>query len=293
MVNSTSALGIPIVPRNRDRAPLASQETSIQPTYDELALENAHLRGELKKAQAEAGPIRLDPAAGKLVIKGLSTPDYSVDRLKVKTEGLGDQLALDAFLADGRPALPPLEKYKDMAVEVEDLKARIPEATINRTATSAGAEALAKNGIQDLDIRVGEGGRLTVSGKVDKLIDIPFELTGKLSVGDGGSLRFELEKSHIFGVVPVPKLVLGLAASMTGSKLEKVGVRQQDNAFEFDLDGLLPPNIQMGLTNIDSRKGELIIEGGSKPTREAPRPASNPTVITEMGPWGIYHRREE
>lgn len=293
MVNSTSALGIPHIPRNRERAPLAQEETSVQPTYDELALENAHLRSQLKKAEADAGPIRLDPGAGKLVIKDLTTPDYSVDRLKVKTEGLGDQLELDAFMADGKPALPPLEKYKDMAIEVEDLKARIPEATINRTATSAGAEALAKNGIQDLDIRIGEGGRLTVSGKVDKLIDIPFELTGKLSVGDGGALRFELEKSHIFGVVPVPKLVMGLAASMTGSKLEKVGVRQQDNTFEFDVNSLLPPNIRMGLTNIDSRQGELILEGGSKPTKEVPQPASNPTVITEMGPWGVYHRRGE
>ena len=54
-----------------------------------------------------------------------------------------------------------------------------------------------------------------------------------------------------------------ITASMTGSKLEKVGVRQQDNTFEFDVNSLLPPNIRMGLTNIDSRQGELILEGGS------------------------------
>lgn len=292
MIHSASqGFRVPDVPLKTSEHPvLEDTGPAEEPSYDELKLENRRLKAELEEAKAQRSPIRLDPDTDRLVVEDLTTPEYHVDRLEVSSPELGslmDQsLSLDSFLAGGKLALPSLEQLKDAPLQVEMFKLRVPESTLNQTATRVSGEALQENGLKDVKIGVGDGGTLTFSGQVDRFIDIPFEVSGRLGVTDDGKVRFDLQDSHVFGILPLPKLMVRLAASMTGGSMEKIGLTQEGNSFFFDVQGLLPDNLKMQLQRISSQDGQLVLEGGAPPAQAPPEPEHNPTVLVEMGPWG-------
>ncbi len=261
------------------------------PTYEELLAENRKLRGkvdQLQQERSEVGPIQIDPSRDRLTVTNFKTPDFEVEKLQVGVSDLnrllGDTLSLDKLLESrgGELPLPPFDELQDTPITVGELKLRIPGKTLKASALKLGEDTLEKNGLRDLSIEARPGDRLKLSGKVDRLIGIPFEVNGKLSVDSENRVQFKLEKSRVFGVVPVPRIVVSIAAALGGKDMADLGVEQRGDTFTFDPGTFLPKNVRLKLTRVGTDRGALVVEGKAPdPPAEPPR---NPTTLVDFGP---------
>jgi hypothetical protein len=259
-------------------------DEQAQPTYAQLLERNRQLEAELTRARAENGPIRLDPANNKLTVVGLKTPDYEIERLEVKMSDLGgylgDALSIESLLeSQGKVPLPPLDQLAKAPMTIDALKLKIPSETLRKSSSVLGKEQLARNGVKELSLTPEKGNLLRIQGVLDKLIDVPFELTGSLSVSEGNEIHFKPGKTTAFGFVPIPKLLVRIAASLAGKDMAEIGVQQRGDTFAFDADDFLPPNVKIRLTRLGTESGALLLEGQAP--REKP-PESNPTTLAVL-----------
>ena len=143
------------------------------------------------------------------------------------------------------------------------------------------AEAMQRNGIKELSIRPEAGNKLHLRGTIDKLIDIPFDLTGELSVSEGNEIHFKAGQTKVFGFLPVPNLVMRIAASLAGRDMEEMGVQQKGDTFVFDADDFLPKNVRLQLTRVGTESGALVLEGRA-PVEKTVQPSHNPTTLVSL-----------
>ena len=70
-------------------------------------------------------------------------------------------------------------------------------------------------------------------------------------------------------------MLMDMASSMAGKKLEALPVTQDGQTFVVDPKALKPENVEVDLTRITTSGGKLVVEGGSPKT-------------LDIGPWGPY-----
>jgi hypothetical protein len=272
---------------NGPRDTVTSGPGAGQPTYQQLLERNRQLEAELSKAKAEVGPIRLDPANDKLTIVGLKTHDFEISHLEVKVSALGDYLgdalSIETLLENqGQLPLPPVDQLARSPMTVDALKLKIPAKTLQKSSELMGKDAMRRNGIKELSIRPEAGNRLHMRGTIDKLVDIPFDISGELAVSRGNEIHFKAGKTKVFGFLPVPNLVMRIAASLAGRDMEQMGVQQRGDTFVFDADDFLPQNVRLELTRIGTEDDGLVLEGRA-PKDLSTSPASrNPTTLAAL-----------
>ena len=269
------------VPKDSLTAGLVDHE----PTYQQLLERNRQLEAELSKAKSD-GPIRLDPANDKLTIAGLKMPDYEIEHMEVKVSALGgylgNALSIESLLENqGKLPLPPVDQLAQSPMTIDALKLKVPAKTLQKASSLMGREAMQRNGIKELSIRPEAGNKLHLRGTIDKLIDIPFDLTGELSVSEGNEIHFKAGQTKVFGFLPVPNLVMRIAASLAGRDMEEMGVQQKGDTFVFDADDFLPKNVRLQLTRVGTESGALVLEGRA-PTEKTVPASHNPTTLLSL-----------
>lgn len=243
-------------------------------SYNELQAENKRLKAELADAKQATGGVKLSTQDNRLEVNNLETPDISVDRLTVESTAVDKvgELLSSASLVKSKGKLPT-ETLKDVAkepVRVEAMKVRVPDDTVNRIVKGNPTKNL-----KGFEVEFGDDGAFQVRGKVNKIADVPFELAGFIDTTDDGQVRLKIGNSKIFGMVPVPKLIQNMATAMAGKKLEKLGITPTEDGLVMDPAALIPKNVDFKVSEVTTRDGELVVEGGPR----------TPKVLT-MGPWG-------
>ena len=258
-----------------------------KPSYAELQREVADLRAEVADLRQDNSPIRLDPQNDRMSIKDLKTPDFHVHDLSVKMDSMSDlfdehtslEALLKAGMGDGSEPID-FDKIKNEPMEIEKMKISMPGSTLVRSSQQVSGDALKENDIRGLTIEPRRGDVLKIKGKVDKLIDIPFDIEGKLSVHEGNKIEFALGKSKVFGVIPIFGLVKKIVANIAGKNMEEMGVEQRGTSFLMDADDFLPENIKVGLTRVGPEDGRLVLEGKAPEEKGAPSPERAPATLT-------------
>jgi hypothetical protein len=117
-------------------------------------------------------------------------------------------------------------------------------------------------GMSGLQLQVGEGGKLKLTGMAKKVINIPFEVQGRVSAAGGTKVRFDLDKTRLGGWLPVPKLMTNLFASLAAGEMARLSVTQQDGAYIVDMKGYLPPNVGLNIDELRTTPGEIQLRTG-------------------------------
>ena len=255
-----------------------------EPSYQQLLERNRQLEAELARVKSEEAPIHLDPESGMLTINGLKTTDFEVEHMRVKVSALsgylGKALSIETLLENqGQLPLPPTDQLAREPMTVDALKLRIPGSTLQKSSQLLGKEAMERNGLKDLSIKPEGQSKLRLSGTIDKLIDIPFDLSGELSVAEGNEIHFKVGKTRAFGILPVPNLVVRIAASLAGRDIEEMGVKQKGDTFIFDADDFLPKNVALQLTRLGTEGGAVVLEGKAPEEKPSTPVPHNPTTL--------------
>ncbi|MCA9778640.1 MAG: hypothetical protein KC800_18055 [Candidatus Eremiobacteraeota bacterium] len=267
--------------------PRADNVAEQSPSYAELQREVAELKAEVAELRHDQSPIQLDPQNDKLTIKDLKTPDFHVHNLTVKMDAMSDifdeNTSLEALLKLGKgDGAEPIDfgKIQNEPMEVERMKISLPGSTLVRSSEQVSGDSLRENDIKGLTIEPRRGDVLRIKGKVDKLIDIPFDIEGKLSVHEGNKIEFALGKSKVFGVIPIFGLFKKIVACVAGKNMEEMGVERRGTSFLMDADDFLPDNIKVGLTRVGTEDGRLVLEGKAPEEKAPPRPERAPSTLT-------------
>ncbi|MGE0494530.1 MAG: hypothetical protein AB7S38_35300 [Vulcanimicrobiota bacterium] len=271
------------VPQRRAHGSAPNGEPPPLDPQDLLA-ENQRLKAELAQLKSHRSPVSFDPDHNRISVQGLKTRDFEICAFEARTEAvdtlLEQTLSLDALLArPGELVLPKLDGLKDTPFEVDSFKLKLPGRTLARSAQAIGRDAMRRQGIKELEVQPMGGDRIRLAGSVRRFLDVPFEVSGKLGL-EGNKVRFSLEKAHIFGGLPVPRLVVELFSALTGKDLQEMHVQQRGQDFLIDTGVFIPKNFKMALTRIGTEAGQLVLEGGKPAPPPEPKANHNPTTLT-------------
>lgn len=269
--------------------PAKAVSSEQKPSYVELQREVAELRAEVADLRGDQSPIRLDPQNDRMSIKDLKTPDFHVHDLALKMDSMSElfdeytslEALLKAGMGDGSQPID-FGNISNEPMEIEKMKISLPGSTLARSSEQVSGDAMKENDIKGLTIEPRQGDVLKIKGKVDKLIDIPFDIEGKLSVHEGNKIEFALGKTRVFGVIPIFGLVKNIVANIAGKNMEEMGVEQRGTSFLMDADDFLPENIKVGLTRVGTENGRLVLEGKAPDKTTAPLPERAPTTLTML-----------
>lgn len=221
-----------------------------QPSYEQLLAENRRLKQQLNG-------IHIDPNTDQVTLRGLQSQDLRIDELQVNVPGLGKvvpELLKVSTLSNpsGRVQMPDLSQFARFPMQVQSLDLSLNQKALNQVLSQQKVE-----GMSDLQLQVGEGGRLKLTGMARKVVNVPFEVQGRISAAGGTKIRFDLDKTKIGGWLPVPKLMTNFFASLAAHEMARMNVTQQDGAYIVDLKGFLPSNVGLTLDEVRTRNGEI------------------------------------
>ncbi len=258
---------VPTVPRNRQ-----------QKSYAQLQDENRELRAQLERFKEEQGEVRFSSENQRLLVDGLETPDFTVERLTAHTPAMKQAMAL--FSADslakneGKPDFSVLKDLGEEPVRVEELRVKVPQSTIDRVVK----ENAKHPDLKELQVKLGDQGRFEVEGVANKFwLDVPFHVDGTMEATADGQVRVRLKSGKVFGMVPVPKILMGLATAAAEKKVDKIKITKEGDDLLIDPRSVKPKNIEFNLGRVTTEHGSLVIEGGT--------PVAAPKTLT-VGPWG-------
>jgi hypothetical protein len=185
------------------------------------------------------------------------------------------------FIAAGKDSAPYLDDKNSYSVAVETGEVAVDLASLN--ALMARTMGGGHSNVKDLRVSIDEEGRLRQKGKIDKAIDIPFNVKSTVSVTPDGRIRVHSESVKGFGVPikPVMKLL-----SLEMDDLLKVdagrGVTVAGNDLLLDVAKLLPsPGMRGRLTAVRIEGIALVQTFGSG----APRPLSPKAIAKNYIYW--------
>ncbi len=250
----------------------------------DLRAENERLKTEVNRLRSQAVE---PPATGNATIsydlntnlfraRHLHSPDLLVDELEVRVphgEKMLRQILSPQALMDGNGRLPldALGALNGETLTVEKVRVRIPEDSATRTMATTHRAALEKEGIENLEISFESGNRLTVRGTARRLVRIPFELGGRLGTTPDGKIKFRLEDAAMLKILPVPRMILGVAQAMLDGSTSDAKLQRDGNRYLLDPADLLPRNVRVALTRVGTQDGHLVIEGRAPAADRTPR----------------------
>lgn len=227
-----------------------------QPSYDQLLAENRKLKQQLNG-------IHIDPSKDQVTLRGLQSDDLKINELQVNMPGLG-KLVPDLLKVsnlsnhNGTVQMPDLGRFAKFPMQVQTLDMSLNQKAINEVLSRQKVD-----GMSDLHLQIGEGGKLRLSGIANKLIDVSFEVQGRVSAAGGTKMRFDLDKTRVGGWLPVPKLMTNLFASLAANEMAKMSVTQEESgAFVVDMKGYLPPNIGLTIDDVRTSPGFIQVRTG-------------------------------
>ena len=227
-----------------------------QPSYEQLLAEN-------RKLKQQMNGIHIDPTRDQVSLRGLQGDDLKINELQVNIPGLGKlipELLKVSTLSnpDGSVQMPDLSRFAKFPMQVQTLDMSLNQKALNEVLSRQKID-----GMSELKLEVGEGGRLRLSGIANQLIDVPFSVEGRVSAAGGTKVRFDLDKTRLGGWLPVPRLMTDLVASLAAGEMAKMNVTQQeDGAFVADIKGYLPPNIGLTIDEVRTSQGQIQVRTG-------------------------------
>ena len=245
--------------------------STSQSQVSELQNRVRELEAKLEAANENKPPIAIDPKNDSVKIRGLETSHFRIDQADLTIESLGetieDAMSLEriteSMQGEKGSSIFDSSALTDSAVTVDNARMSIPAQTLVETAELRNGDALAQRDIKDLKVQPVEGNALKISGKVDKLIDIPFEVKATLGTEPGNLAVAKMSKSKLFKFLPIPGFLTQLALRVSGKSLEEMGAKVEGNKVSFDIDDSLPPNVRFQLNHLGTENGNLIIAGGA------------------------------
>jgi hypothetical protein len=132
--------------------------------------------------------------------------------------------------------------------------------------------------LKDISIRIENGGKLRIKGKLHSKGDIPFEAEGQLSATSDGKIRLHTEKIkalHVSVKRLMDLLGIEMAALINTGRVR--GVQAEKDDLLLDPHTLLPPpHISGQVTQIRLERGNIVQMFGPKPGKISMHvPASN------------------
>jgi hypothetical protein len=123
------------------------------------------------------------------------------------------------------------------------------------------AAMMARSGahIEDLAFRFRPG-ELTVSGKVRKVLPLPFRVVIRNIDALGRTVRVRLEEIAALGVIPIPSILTRLVGNRQAA--EGVVYQAESNALVIQLDRFLPTFLDVELAEIRILEGGLAVRLG-------------------------------
>lgn len=251
----------------------ASYQDPVEERIHALEDENDLLRLELRRLkerqQTELGPtLQFAADKNRVEVRNLPLAGMKVEELTAQFApgvDLLKEFSLERILDDPTRLLQPaLDPLVENPIRIERLAMSIPAKVANEAARLRGGEMLKKEGLSDLNISFEPGGRVRATGSVDKLIPVPFNITGKLELTRDKKIRFAPEKVRLLGI-PMPRLVVSIANAMAGDSLKKLDIQSDGEALIIDPKSFLPKNVQLQLTRIATQGDQLVLEGGPPP----------------------------
>ncbi|MFN8612723.1 MAG: hypothetical protein U0931_34620 [Vulcanimicrobiota bacterium] len=230
---------------------------SQPPSYEQLLAENRKLKQQLNG-------IHIDPSKDQVTLRGLQSDDLKIDELQVSLPGLGkvvpDLLKVSTLSnPGGKVQMPDLSQFARYPMQVQSMDLSLNQKALNQVLSQQRVD-----GMSDLQLQVGEGGKLKLTGIARKVINVPFEVQGRVSAAGGTRIRFDLDKTKVGGWLPVPKLMTNLFASLAANEMAKMSVTQQDGAFIVDMKGFLPPNVGLRIDELRTSQGQIQVRTGSR-----------------------------
>lgn len=290
LISTTSPDSRPV---RKDRS---TGDTSPELPKDEMIRsledENRHLRADLEEMkkkldQKEAipgGRLEYDLGRNLLKLEGISTKDYTVDRLEVLLPD-GDNLEerlMSSFKLNGEGMTMPeslLIALKNTPLEIQKARISIPAETMTRMLLESRQEALKKEGIKNVGIELEEGDRLVLSGWAKKLVPVPFSIKGELSITDDGRVRYHVKKMSA-GLLPVPKIIQGIIMAIADKTMTDTTIERRGDEYIIDPGAFIPPNIRVKLTGVATEKDRLILAADSPPGQAPAKKAAAPVPKT-------------
>lgn len=244
-------------------------EERIHALEDENDLLRMELRRLKERQQTELGPtLQFSADKNRVEVRNLPLAGMQVEELTAQFApgvDLLKEFSLERILDDPTRLLQPaLDPLVESPIRIERLAMSIPAQVANDAARLRGGELLKKEGLSDLDISFEPGGRVRATGLVDKLIPVPFNITGKLDLTRDKKIRFAPEKVRLLGI-PMPRLVVSIANAMAGDSLKKLDIQTDGEALIIDPKSFLPKNVQLQLHRIATEGDRLVLEGGPPP----------------------------
>ncbi len=199
------------------------------------------------------GLVTLNPTTGQFFLKNLKTPEFTVHVLqgRVMDRNLGQMFNVESVLHAGRNGFNPLsglQRLSHAPIEIQQVAATIPTATVMRTVTTAAGPALRQNGISGLQVRFAPGNHLSVAGRKGIF---GFTAQATLQQLDGHHLRVAVNDVHV-GFLPLPaplrSAVLAMATQSSGGTLQRSG----EDGVVVDAAAYLPPNVKLTLGSVQT-----------------------------------------
>ena len=235
------------------------------PSTPNLVAENRRLKAELDALKQRQAPIQVDPEKGSVSVRDLKTPDFTVEKLELTSDGVQDATtllsSLDSWVGGRRPNPRALGSLMDKTLKVQEMKLRVPYETVARSFTKIAGSALRKKGISELTVGPGDKpNEIRVRGKAKRFLTVDFEAKGTVTALSDGRARFQLHESRV-GSFAMPNFVAQLgAALLAGDLMKELGTTQQGDSFVIDPSALLPPNLDAQVGSIITDKDGFIIQ---------------------------------
>lgn len=177
------------------------------------------------------------------------------------------------FVAVGSRQAPYLDDKTSYAVLVDSGEVAVDLSSLNAIMTRSMTSARAN--VDDLRVSIDDEGRLRQKGRIDKAIDIPFNVKATVAATPDGRIRVHSESVRGFGV-PIKPLMKLFSVEM--DDLLKVspghGIEVHDNDLILDPARLLPPPGMRGrITAVRIEGNALVQTFGSGEARRLTLPA--------------------
>ncbi len=243
--------------------------------------ENAQLRAQLEKLQGfknrtmsapqtsskETPELTFDCDSNTFSACNLKGKDIIVDRMRIQIDGTAESvtrlLSVEALAnrEDGLP-LGEMVGLGRKPMKVKDFQLRLPEKSSTHFLNITKGEQLKKEGFSELQISYLPDNKIELTGKVKKLVNIPFDLKARVSATREGKIKLTPSKLDILGFLPVPKFLTKLLSSVAYENSQDPSIKQEGDSFLIDSQSLVPSNVSFKLEDIRTENGNLILEGG-------------------------------
>jgi len=243
-----------------------------------LTDENSRLRNELeamkkKMAQGNAAEsegagdssFRYDMNTNTLTLNGFKTKDMLINHLQAVL-GNGDKIEKDLQASIGLSGLGGTDSsalvnhIKNAPLDIQSFNIQITAQDATQAMLGSKKADLEKEGIRNLNIAFEPGNRMTIHGTLDKIISIPFSMSGSISVTEDSRIRYKVNDLNA-GFLPLPDLVKTLVMSVASDSFNDKSIEVNDNTFTLNTAAMVPANMKLKPRSISTGDGFVTVEG--------------------------------